>query len=122
MLAPRAIVALLVAAPLVAAAAGSQVNVSGTYDSNWDKVRLTQDGDRVRGTYVCCGGGTIDGRIIEGRIIRYRWQQPSASGLGVWKIEPGGQLSGTWGTASSDQDGGRWDLVLKQGGNGQIAQ
>lgn len=123
MLAHRAVVALLVAAPLVAAAAAPQVNVSGTYRSNWDEVRLTQDGDRVRGTYVCCGGGTIEGRIIEGRIIRYRWQEPSrqASGLGVWKMGPGGKLSGTWGNASNDRDGGRWDLVLDQS-RGQIAQ
>jgi hypothetical protein len=73
-------------------------------------VRLTQDGDRVRGTYVCCGGGTIEGRIIEGRTVRYRWKQPGGEGMGVWTIE-GDQLRGTWGWNRDDDDGGRWDLV-----------
>ena len=54
----RVVVALAFTLPLVAAAAGPQI--SGRYDSNWDAVQLVQDGDRVRGTYVCCGGGTIE--------------------------------------------------------------
>ncbi|MDQ3370382.1 MAG: hypothetical protein M3680_33600 [Myxococcota bacterium] len=109
----RAALAALVLAPLIAAAAGSPPDVSGVYTSNWDEVRLTQDGDRVRGTYVCCGGGTIEGRIIEGRTLRYRWRQPGAAGLGVWTID-GGQLRGTWGAGTDDDDGGRWDLASAQ--------
>ena len=42
-------------------------DVSGRYTSNYDDVHLTQRGDRVTGSYVCCGGGTIDGRILDGR-------------------------------------------------------
>jgi hypothetical protein len=96
------------ALPLIAAA-GGRTNVSGRYESNWDDVQLVQDGDRVRGTYVCCGGGTIEGRIIEGRTLRYRWKQPDGWGMGVWKID-GDRLSGTWGFQQDDDDGGRWDL------------
>ena len=111
----RVVVAIAFTLPLVAAAAGPQI--SGRYKSNWDEVRLTQDGDRVYGTYVCCGGGTIEGRIIEGRTLRYRWKQPGGEGMGVWTID-GDQLSGTWGWNKDDDDGGRWDLVRAS----QIAQ
>jgi hypothetical protein len=105
----RVALAVSFALPLVAAAGPS--SISGRYNSNWDEVRLTQDGDRVHGTYVCCGGGTIEGRIIEGRTVRYRWKQPGGEGMGVWTIE-GDQLRGTWGWNRDDDDGGRWDLVL----------
>jgi hypothetical protein len=91
------------------ATADPRVEVTGQYRSNWDDVRLVQDGDRVTGTYVCCGGGTIEGRIVEGRTVRYRWKQPGGTGLGVWTIR-GGRLDGTWGSGQRDRDGGRWDL------------
>jgi len=106
----RLVIAAAFAAPLVALAATPN-NVTGRYTSNWDDVRLVQDGNIVRGTYVCCGGGTIEGRIIEGRTLRYRWKQPAASGMGVWTID-GDQLRGTWGWNNDDDDGGRWDLKL----------
>jgi hypothetical protein len=114
----RLVLAVMFALPLVAAAAGKPTNVSGRYDSNWDAVTLSQDGNRVYGTYVCCGGGTIEGRIIEGRTLRYRWKQPDAWGTGVWTIE-NGRLVGTWGMNDDDDDGGPWDLDRK---SPQIAQ
>ena len=96
----------------VAAASPQAVDVSGRYESNWDTVTLVQDGKYVHGTYVCCGGGTIDGRIYEGRVIRYHWKQPNGGeGEGVWDIIAPDRLEGTWGTGQSDDDGGRWDLV-----------
>jgi hypothetical protein len=107
----RAFLAVLICTPLLASAGGARVDVSGAYASTWDRVDLTQRGDRIHGTYVCCGGGTIEGRVIEGRVIRYRWKQPGGEGLGVWTIEPSGRLAGTWGWNQSDHDGGRWDLV-----------
>ena len=98
----------------VAAAGPQAVDVSGAYDSNWDKVMLVQDGKYVHGTYVCCGGGTIEGRIYEGRVIRYHWKQPGGGeGEGVWEIVALGRLEGTWGSGQSDDDGGRWDLARK---------
>src|SRR5690242_8809908 len=92
----------------------AKVDVTGTYHSNYDDVKLVQDGDRVHGTYVCCGGGTIEGRIIEGRTLRYEWRQSDWQGMGVWTIGQG-HLDGTWGTDQSASDGGRWDLqrILK---------
>ncbi len=107
----RAVLAATLAVPLIAIAAGQpRATISGAYTSNWDAVKLYQDGDRVKGTYVCCGGGTIDGRIIDGHLLRYRWKQPNGWGMGVWEID-GDHLSGTWGWDQDDKNGGRWDLV-----------
>lgn len=115
----RALPFVLVAAVAAVATAGTQarfVNVTGEYSSNWDAVTLTQDGDRIRGTYVCCGGGTISGRIIEGRVIKYHWHEPrgAGDGEGVWTITRSGRLEGTWGHGQSERDGGPWTLVPKQ--------
>jgi hypothetical protein len=107
------VLAALAVAPVALAVTPQSVNVTGSYASNWDDIKLVQDGDRVTGTYVCCGGGTIEGRIIEGRTLRYVWRQPSAWGLGVWTIDSN-KLDGTWGTGQNEVDGGRWDLVRKK--------
>jgi hypothetical protein len=105
----RVLIALVCIAPLAVADSPARVDVSGLYHSNWNDVRLAQDGDHVTGTYACCGGGTIEGRIIEGRTLRYRWKQPGGQGLGVWTIDKG-RLDGTWGVGQSSVNGGRWDL------------
>jgi hypothetical protein len=100
----------------------SRINITGNYSSNWDEVSLVQDGDRVSGQYVCCGGGTIEGRVIEDRIIRYSWSEPrgAGTGKGVWRIAKDGRLDGTWGHGESVDDGGPWTLVPKRASH-QIA-
>jgi len=110
---------IAVAFPLAALAA-RPVDVTGVYQSNWDVVRLVQHGKHVTGTYVCCGGGTIDGEIVEDRILRYRWHEPrgAGDGIGVWKLE-GDRLDGTWGRKTVD-DGGPWTLSRVR--DTQIAQ
>jgi hypothetical protein len=110
---------LRVAVPLlmmvaVAAATPSRYDITGDWASNWDDVRLVRTGKYVHGTYVCCGGGTIDGVIYDDRIIRYHWKQANGGeGEGVWEIISSDRLDGTWGAGQSDDDGGRWDLVRK---------
>ena len=101
---------LLGSAPF-ALAGSPRADITGLYHSNWDDVRLEQRGTRVTGSYVCCGGGTIEGTITEGRTLRYRWNQPNASGRGVWSIEAG-RLVGTWGLQGDSANGGRWDLTI----------
>ena len=108
----RAVPLLLVVA-IAVANAGSQVDVTGEWASNYDDVKLVREGNYVHGTYVCCGGGTIEGRIYDGHVIRYHWKQPSAEGEGVWEIVSSTRLEGTWGSGQSDADGGRWDLDRK---------
>ena len=109
----RLIPLALVVGFVAAADATSHTDVTGDWSSNWEDVRLVREGNRVHGTYVCCGGGTIEGRVYEGRVIRYQWRQPNAQGEGVWEIIAPDRLEGTWGSGQSDDDGGRWDLVRK---------
>jgi hypothetical protein len=102
------VLALAVAVPFAALAA-HPIDVTGDYHSNWNDVHLVQHGRVITGTYVCCGGGTIDGELTGDRTLRYRWHQGSAGGgLGIWKLD-GDQLTGTWGTSTVD-DGGAWNL------------
>lgn len=115
----RWLLGLLLLLSPIAAADGGQPDVTGTYDSNYHEVQLVQRGDRVTGTYVCCGGGTIEGRIV-GRTLRYRWREPHSEGRGVWHIESH-RLAGTWGSGRDDDDGGRWDLTRAQS-QSQIAR
>ena len=123
MLRTAAVAAVLCVAAVATAGSRSPltVNVSGVYTSNWDEVTLQQDGTRVRGTYVCCGGGTIEGRIVEGRVIKFHWHEPRGAGHGEgsWVIHKDGRLDGTWGHGQSESDGGPWTLALKS--SGQIA-
>ncbi|HEY5951740.1 MAG TPA: hypothetical protein VIV40_39870 [Kofleriaceae bacterium] len=105
---------LLMMVTVAAASATSRVDVSGEFTSNWDDVKLVREGNAVHGTYVCCGGGTIEGRVYEERVIRYQWRQAGGvQGEGVWEIVSPDRLEGTWGSGQSDDDGGRWDLVRK---------
>lgn len=115
-LARAATVVSLVLATSAASAEAPRRTISGTYTSNWDDVTLEQGGNRIRGTYVCCGGGTIDGRIVEGRVIKYHWSEPNGAGEGegVWTITPSGRLEGTWGYGQSVDDGGPWNLAPKK--------
>jgi hypothetical protein len=114
----RFLAVALLLVPLGATAHRAQHSVTGVYQSNWDEVRLTQHGDAVTGTYVCCGGGTIEGRIVEGRTLIYRWRQPGGEGSGVWTIKDADRLEGTWGVGEDRSGGGRWDLARSP----QIAQ
>lgn len=112
------LVPLRLLAPVAAAGAREgERDVSGAYQRTWDEVHLRQRGDRVTGTYVCCGGGTIEGRIIDGRVLHDRWKQPGADGAGAWTIGAR-SLEGTWGWGVDERDGGRWDLTREP----QLAQ
>jgi hypothetical protein len=107
-------VPLVMMVAVAAATAGTpSVDVTGEYTSNYDDVRLVQHGNYVTGTYVCCGGGTIEGRIYESHVIRYHWKQSGSEGEGVWEIKDSEHLEGTWGTGQSDSDGGDWNLERK---------
>ena len=87
------------------------IDVTGTFDSTFGNLVLTQEGTRVTGTYDCCDGGTIRG-TLEGDTIRFRWRQPDAVGSGRWRVEQGGAvLRGRWGTGLSEIDGGGWTAV-----------
>jgi hypothetical protein len=109
-------VVIAVAAPYVASAHNPRAKiVTGVYQSNWGEVTLHQRGKRISGTYVCCGGGVIEGRIRDdGKTIDYTWTQGEdgeAGGRGMWQVVAVGKLDGTWGSGDSPDDGGDWNLV-----------
>ena len=99
----------------------SSTLVNGAWDSNWNTVQLSLDGSRVTGTYVCCGGGTIDGDL-RGTTITYRWHEPNGagSGRGVWRLRDGAWV-GTWGFADSADNGGEW-ILTRPRGDAELAQ
>lgn len=96
------------------AAVSPRADVAGDYTSNWDEIHLVQKGDHITGTYVCCGGGTIEGRIVGNQVISFEWYEPRGAGhgRGEWQIR-GNRLDGTWGHGQSATDGGPWNLERK---------
>ena len=82
--------------------------ISGTYESEFGQVTLTQRGDRVFGSYK---GGTIEGRIIDGQ-IHYRFFEHASEGRGVFTVTGRNQLQGNWWytTASKRGTAGVWTL------------
>lgn len=95
-------------------------NLAGTWDSTYGEVSLTQRGDRISGQYPCCGGGTLEGRIVEGSMVKFHWKEPrgAGEGEGLWRIQRDGSLDGSWGLGQSASDGGVWKLWRAR----QIAQ
>lgn len=87
------------------------VVIAGTWDSTYGEVQLTQQGNRIKGVYPCCGGGTLEGRIIENRVVKFHWVEPQGAGEGdgIWHLR-GGKLEGSWGRGQSETDGGTWNL------------
>ncbi len=88
--------------------------IAGVWDSTYGEVRLTQQGNRIRGTYPCCGGGTIEGYITGAAarpIVKFHWREPrgAGEGEGIWRIRDG-SLVGSWGHGQSDTDGSTWNL------------
>jgi hypothetical protein len=112
--------ALIAAAPFTASSVEAAprrrphaIDVTGTYDSNYGVVRLEQHGNYIEGEYVCCGGGTLHGKL-DGRVIKFHWEEAgdggAGAGQGVWKLAAAGALRGSWGYGDSDDDGGEWNL------------
>ena len=87
-------------------------SVSGMYNSAYGRVQLFQNGDRVTGSFEAGGGGTIEGRIINGQIY-FTWQNSAEHGRGIWRVSANGRIDGTWGQNDSDFNGGAWTLTIR---------
>jgi outer membrane protein OmpA-like peptidoglycan-associated protein len=84
-------------------------NVSGTYDTNYGKMHLLQQGTSVTGCYEH-GGGLLTGGV-EGRIMRFTWTQDgNLRGPAVMVFSPDGNnlLGLWWNEGQENAQGGLW--------------
>lgn len=87
-------------------------DISGVYDSQYGRMTITQQGNRITGTYENnAGPAMIKGRIRDGAVY-FRWRQGDKEGKGMFTIRGrrAPVLVGTWGTYDSRSNGGRWTL------------
>ena len=71
-------------------------SVAGTYDTNFEKFHVQQDGASVSGCYEHASGLITNGGI-EGRVTRFTWVQDKERGPAVLTFSPDGkELFGLW--------------------------
>ena len=86
---------------------------TGTWDTNWNKLYLTQNGSTVSGTYEYDQGrvtGTVSGNQLNGRWSEApSYQEPYDAGAFVWTIAADcSSFSGAWGYGT-DRSVGTWN-------------
>lgn len=110
-------------------------NFSGLWETTWGRMRLHQEGDTVRGTYLYAGKSTIEGKLDkDGRTLTFSYNQPDGekgtgtytlaedaqSFSGSWKTEAGG---GAWGGKRvQPRPGITWLVVLEAHWEGGLAE
>ena len=85
-------------------------NLSGTYDTNYNKFHLRQQGTALTGCYEL-REGLFDG-AIDGRIMRLTWAEGTSRGPAVFVFSPDGRsFRGTWwrGTDKGTPPAGEWN-------------
>lgn len=82
----------------------------GTWNTNWGLLIIKQGEEKLTGKYSGKFSGTIEGTVKEGK-LHYKWVQPNGEwGSGVFTVsEDGNTLTGTWGGANSETNGGAWN-------------
>ena len=88
-------------------------DISGVYDSQYGRITITQNGNRVTGTYQNASGPAMFKGRIRGGAVHFRWRQGANEGKGVFYIRGGRRspvLAGTWGAFDSRTNGGNWTL------------
>jgi outer membrane protein OmpA-like peptidoglycan-associated protein len=84
-------------------------NLSGTYDTNYNKFHLRQQGTALTGCYEY-NEGLFDG-TVEGRVMQLTWVEGSNRGPAVFVFAPDGRaFRGTWwrGTDKGTAPAGEW--------------
>lgn len=84
-------------------------SLSGTYETNWGKFHLQQEGAAVSGCYEYDGGVLANGGI-DGRVTRFTWVQGNRRGPAVLAFSPDGkEMLGLWWHANQvDRPGELW--------------
>jgi|GEM_PF-924702 len=86
------------------------VYFSGSWNSNWGRIELSQEGRNVFGRYEGFRNGSITG-TVEGNVLSYRWTQNENEQHGMgWMVmnNAGDELDGRWGYDDDDHQGGYW--------------
>lgn len=72
---------------------------TGVWESaQWGLIILEQRGDDVRGTYTCCGSGTLEGKA-KNNTVKLTWTAKAASdsmGETAMRLMKNGDLDGSW--------------------------
>lgn len=70
-------------------------NISGTYNTDYSKFHVRQQGTALTGCYECCEG-VLDG-VIEGRLMKIIWTESHKSGPAVMVFSQDGKsFKGYW--------------------------
>lgn len=83
---------------------------AGLWKTTYGRMRLTQSGKEVRGTYDFGSGANISG-TIEGKTFKFTYDQPDGEkGEGTFELAADGKtFAGTWkGAKGGDDAGGKW--------------
>jgi hypothetical protein len=94
---------------LAAVAVSAGPSFSGSWDTNWGRIEMTQHGNKVMGHYTGQFSGIIDGTVTGSR-LNFTWSQPNGQyGKGYFDISSDGStINGSWGVEESDSNGGSW--------------
>jgi hypothetical protein len=100
---------LLLVLVLISSLALAKQSYTGTWQTNWGKVVLEQRGGRVTGKYIGSFNGTIEGKVVEGKLM-FKWFQSNGEwGRGYFVLsKDGSKITGRWGGGESDSAGGPW--------------
>nr|WP_295783040.1 OmpA family protein [Rhodoferax sp.] len=84
-------------------------NLSGAYDTNFEKFRLQQDGASVTGCYEHAYGLVTNGGV-DGRVTRFTWVQKELHGPAILTFSPDGkEMMGLWWEeGQTDGNGNIW--------------
>src|SRR5262249_13243459 len=75
---------------------GERVGFDGVWESDYGKMRLVRDGDRVHGAYEGAPGATIDGRLANDQ-LEFAYHEPKVQGEGWFRLsEDGLRFQGEW--------------------------
>jgi hypothetical protein len=75
---------------------GSRVGFDGLWDTDFGRMRLVQEGERVHGFYELGGGSTVEGRV-EGNELTFTYREPNSGGEGQFLLSPDGlTFQGEW--------------------------
>jgi outer membrane protein OmpA-like peptidoglycan-associated protein len=91
-------------------ASAAATNTSGTYDTNYSKFHVLQQGTALTGCYEYAGG-LLDG-AVDGRLMKFTWREGSNTGPAVMVFAPDGKsFRGFWWHkgAANGKPSGKWD-------------